>query len=88
MQPKLKSQLYKKLLIGSILIFILGVITSIAGLLNLYRSVDNSGFSNAKVSSPSIHTGIPKVASIVAAIGFYAALLFLILFLVARHKEK
>jgi hypothetical protein len=88
MQPKLKSKRYKKLLIGSVIVFVLGLLFVFIGLSNLYGAVNKCGFGAGTCTYSSAHGILTKLGSIVAGIGFYASLLFLILFLVARYKEK
>jgi putative copper export protein len=89
MQNKPKSQLYKRLFLISLAIFILGFVTALTGLLKLYGTVNNSGFGATTKSSSSNATGdITKAGGYIAAVGFYAGLLFLIMFVVSRRKEK
>jgi len=90
MQQKPKTQLYKKLLFGSLATFILGLLITGFGLSNLYSTVNKCGFGagNCSNSSTSTHGDIAKIGSYIVAVSFYAGLLFLILFLVARSRER
>jgi Sec-independent protein secretion pathway component TatC len=88
MQPQPKSKLYKKLLIGSVALFALGLLIAFVVLSNLYGDADKCGFGAGTCSSANTHGTLVKVGSTMTLVGFYAGLVFLILFLVARSKEK
>jgi hypothetical protein len=88
MQPQPKSKLYKKLLIGSVSLFALGLLIAFVVLSKLYGDADKCGFGAATCSSANTHGVLTKVGSTMALVGFYAGLVFFILFLVARSKEK
>jgi hypothetical protein len=90
MQKQSKSQLYKKLLFGSLAIFIIGLLITGFGLSNLYSTVNKCGFGagNCSTSSTTAHSDIAKIGGYIVAISFYIVLLFLILFLVTRSKER
>lgn len=87
-QKQPKSKLYKKLFIGSACLFILGLLVTFTGLFNLYGSVNKCGFGAGNCSYSNTHGVMAQVGSIAVAIGFYTGLVFIILFLAARHKEK
>ena len=86
MQDRHKSKLYKKLFICSLIVFIVGFLVVVVSVLKDY-GIANRCASNA-CPGVSIHGGIPKIGSYVAAVGFYASLVFSVLLLFARSKEK
>jgi hypothetical protein len=88
MQKQSKSRIYKKLLFGSLSLFILGILVALTNLLGIYGTVNKCGFGAGNCTNPSIHSGVAKVGSYIAVAGFYVSIVFAILFCVARSKEK
>jgi hypothetical protein len=92
MQPNAKTKRYKKLLLISIAVTVLGFVLAIAGLLSIYKDVNKCGFSGGNGACPSstveLHGNVAIAGGYIVAVGSTATLVFLILFLIARYSRN
>jgi hypothetical protein len=92
MQTSSKTKLYKKILLISITLTVLGLILAVGGLLSIYGDVSKCGFSGGNGACPSssveLHGNIAIAGGYIVAVGFTATAVFLILFLVARSSRN
>lgn len=90
MKNKSRSRLYKKLIYVSSVVFLAGLVTALTGLLKIYKTVESSGFkqTNSSTVSNTHISPVAKIGAIVASVGFYAGIVFVVLLLVSKSKEK